>query len=244
MSKKVINVLVSSNTEESSKEYLRSIFEDCDVVFFDYNEYKRGNINLPKDLDITLVDGTKDINPEYYSEIPGKYTDYNPAMDSADYNMMYKGKNNYSLLLGFERGAHLVSVYSGASIIQHVEGHKAPHEVEFLYRGIALPAPSNHHQMMYPYDLRDDAYDIIGHSRHYKSETYLNGKNNEKMLPKDFLEPEVIYYNNNAALAIQGHPMKEGTSDVYKKVIGQYIIEYLDKRPKRKVLKRLVFNPE
>src|SRR5690606_2466705 len=98
--------------------------------------------------------------------------------------------------IGIGNGAHYITILSGGSLIQHVEGHKAAHQVVFngLYRGCL--APSDHHQMMFPFDIPKEKYKILAHSKYFQSPTYLNGKNEERDIPENFVEPEIVEYNH------------------------------------------------
>ena len=95
---------------------------------------------------------------------------------------------------------------AGGKLIQHVEGHKGTLDSISLNDGTIIEIPSDHHQMMYPYNLSEDRYEIIGHSTYFKSSVYLNGENENIILPNNFLEPEIVYYNEYRSLAIQSHP--------------------------------------
>lgn len=229
MKKSEIRILVTNTIEQVTKDYLVEIFEGREVVFITYDDYRRGKVTTHH-IDIVTTDGTQDISPEFYSEIVGKFTQYNYTEDGNDYNTMYAGRSRGAFVLGFEKGAHMLTAMSGGCMIQHVENHKSAHSIEIPKYGINLQSPSNHHQMMYPYELQEHQYELIAHSRYFKSETYLTGKNEEKELDKAFLEPEIVYYANTKGLAIQGHPMKEGTNGGYKSVVRDLIMEYFEKR--------------
>ncbi len=234
MNKKEIRILVSSTIEQVTKDYLTEIFEGKELVFVTYDDYRKEKITT-RHLDIVVTDGIGDISPEFYSEIVGKFTQYNYNVDNVDYNIMYTGRNRGAFVLGFEKGAHMLTAMSGGTMIQHVENHKSAHTIEIPKFGINLQSPSDHHQMMYPYELADHQYELLAHSRYFRSETYLNGRNEEKELDKTFLEPEIVYYANTKGLAIQGHPMKAGTNGGYKSVVRDLIMEYFEKRQEEKL---------
>lgn len=101
--------------------------------------------------------------------------------------------------------SQFLTTMSGGSLIQHVNGHGGDHLIS-TKEGIMLKMTSTHHQMMYPYDLNKDKFDLIAWSTYFKSDTYLNGRNEEIEIPTEFLEPEIVHYKNTNALAIQGHP--------------------------------------
>ena len=86
---------------------------------------------------------------------------------------------------------------------------------------------SSHHQMLYPFDLNENDYELIAYSEFFKSSTYLNGNNEEIELPLNFLEPEIVYYKNTNSLCIQGHPewnhCEEKTSKMCLNLINKYL---------------------
>jgi hypothetical protein len=88
---------------------------------------------------------------------------------------------------------------------------------------------STHHQMMYPYNMPKTAFELVAWSEYFLSDTYLNGGNEEMELPEEFLEPEIVYYPNRKALAIQGHPeypgVEENTLTFCKKLIFNYLLD-------------------
>jgi hypothetical protein len=103
---------------------------------------------------------------------------------------------------------------SGGKLIQHVTGHTSTHPIEIIGWG-DYNIPSTHHQMMFPYNLSKESYEMIAWSSKFLSDTHLNGKNEEITLPSDFLEPEIIRYLKTKSLCIQGHP-ELGDSEIQK----------------------------
>jgi gamma-glutamyl-gamma-aminobutyrate hydrolase PuuD len=94
---------------------------------------------------------------------------------------------------------------------------------------IEIQVTSTHHQMMNPYNLRDDNYEIIGFSTYHQSDVYeesfpvsLNEKKYEK-----FVEPEIVFYKNTKSLAIQGHPEFKHSSDEFKELTLELINKLL-----------------
>jgi hypothetical protein len=65
---------------------------------------------------------------------------------------------------------------------------------------------STHHQMMYPYNLNKKDYKIIAHPPKIMSKVHWNGDNQNIKYPDNFVEPEIVWFNNTKTLAIQGHP--------------------------------------
>ena len=124
--------------------------------------------------------------------------------DKKEIDTFYKFKNT-SFMLGICRGSQILTMLSGGKLIQHVTGHNNTTD-SIYYQGKVLNIPSDHHQMMYPFNLDKSKYSILGHSLHFKSDTYLNGENENIELPENFLEPEIVFYNDFNSLCIQSHP--------------------------------------
>jgi hypothetical protein len=82
------------------------------------------------------------------------------------------------------------TVYAGGKLIQDVSGHAISdgHSITFAPQyGIGdLPMPSTHHQMMYPYEMNSDKYNIIATSTYYLSNKYHNGDNKNITVPDNF----------------------------------------------------------
>lgn len=218
---KKLNVLVYDSI---SKEVVAFLKESYDVTILKYTK------DAIEDVDLVILNGEEkgDISPEKYSELTGKFTNVRRSYwESYD---ALRGMFRYAPVLAIEDGADFINVQSGGTMIQHVVGHDKPHAIEVLNSSRNMTAPSGHHQMMYPYDLPSDKYKVLAWSKYFQSSTYLNGRNEEKELSSEFLEPEIIHFNNGSlnALAIQGNPA-EGTKE-YKAYCLILIDKLLRKR--------------
>lgn len=223
---KEINILVNKYVGLAYKTYLEEVFADDKVIFHDYDTIVGDGIR-PAKIDIIVYSGGADVNPDLYSENPGKYTNFNKDRDKYEMNMYYRFSRPGTLNLGICRGSQFLTVMAGGSLIQHVNGHGTPHEIEIPLLGKSIVATSTHHQMMYPYELGDDAYRLIAWSKYFRSDVYLNGRNEEVVLGTDFLEPEIVFYNKTRSLAIQGHPELTTATNEFKEDCGKLIKHFL-----------------
>lgn len=204
MSKKKITVLVNKSAGyESCINFLSKRF---DVTTIDCKE-TIANINI----DLVLFTGGEDVDPSYYLESKGKYTSINSKRDNFEHEYMFsRAGANRAPKLGICRGAQFLTVMNGGKLIQHVNGHglSGVHPLDMKNTGIngEFQITSTHHQMMFPYNLPKENYQIIATSTHFLSDTYLDGINSEKELPKNFEECEIVYYPQKKSLCIQGHP--------------------------------------
>jgi anthranilate/para-aminobenzoate synthase component II len=153
------------------------------------------------------------------------YSDKKRDQKEIDDYYRYKGIP----MLGICRGAQFLTVMSGGRLIQDVSGHQSSHTISTGGMLGTYTITSDHHQMMYPFDLSKEKYILIAYSEYFRSNYYLNGNNNEIELSQDFLEPEIVYYKNNNSLCIQGHPeyssCSEDTTNLCLHLIEQYLFK-------------------
>lgn len=219
--KQTLNIVIADDT--SSLEYVSYLNEKFDVIV-----HKVKDVVDPKTIDLVLFTGGEDVNPVNYSENIGKYTSINKSRDDKEIDTFYKF-NNHSFMLGVCRGSQLLTVLSGGKLIQHVNGHTRDHSM-ILKNKMKYNITSSHHQMLYPFDMSKKSYELIAYSEYFQSNTYLNGNNEETELSKDFLEPEIVYYNKTNSLCIQGHPewshCEKRTSNMCLNLIDEYLKEF------------------
>jgi hypothetical protein len=197
-----LTVLVYNDMKKGLYEFLSKEF--------DLTVRKLTENTSTKDVDLVLFNGEEsgDIHPDRYSEAVGKHTNI-----VSSYWEKYSYLRDYTWdydipKLGIDEGAQYLNVLTGGSLIQHVTGHHKSHQI--YVGGFKINAPSDHHQMMYPFDLPTDHYNILGYSSYFQSDTYLDGRNQEKELLENFVEPEIISFSKvlGKGLAIQGDPGK------------------------------------
>ena len=159
------------------------------------------------DADLVMFTGGADVNPVHYGENVGRRTFINPERDLVEIvifkDAIAKGKK----IIGICRGSQLTCVMAGGKLVQHCSGHgiRDTHQIKWI-EGADSAITSTHHQMQYPFNLPEDDYIMCAYSLKKKSDTYLNGDDEEIALPKNFVEPEVVVYKKINAIAIQGHP--------------------------------------
>ena len=225
--KQVLNIVIADDA--SSLDYVSYLNEKYEVIV-----HKTKDVKNPKDIDLVLFTGGEDVNPAHYNENIGKYTHINSNRDKKEIDTFYRFKGK-SFLLGICRGNQLLTILSGGKLIQHVEGHCRDHSM-VLNNGLKYNITSSHHQMIYPFDLNEKDYELIGYSEYFQSNTYLNGDNEEIELSNNFLEPEIVYYKKTNALCIQGHPewnhCEKRTSQMCLNLIDKYLKEFKGVREK------------
>jgi putative glutamine amidotransferase len=219
MEKSKIRVIVAGGLK--APEYISFLNKRFDVELVE-----RTSQIKKTDVDLILFTGGEDVNPEMYGEKVGKKTYIDKKRDAKEIDDYYKFKG--IPMLGICRGAQLLTVMAGARLIQDVSGHQTCHSIVVNNFG-TYNMTSSHHQMMYPFDLREENYNLIAYSEYFKSGSYLNGDNEEISVTKDFLEPEIVYYKINKSLCIQGHPewghCEESTEKLCLDLIQEYLLK-------------------
>lgn len=228
MIKKKITI-VHTVIDNDYKEFFKKYFDPTFIEFTNDNNIRIGEI------DLVLFTGGADVNPSLYGEAKGKFTNINSKRDQLENSMFYTFIDVPKI--GICRGAQYLTVLSGGRLIQHVDNHSTTHNISILRDSIpniysnnkiiTRKMTSTHHQMMYPFDMKKRDYDILGWSEFNLSDTYLNGENEEIDLPQNFLESEIIKYNNTNSLCIQGHPEYKTCPGETKDVIYKLIKKLL-----------------
>lgn len=162
-----------------------------------------------------LFGGGTDVNPEYYGDIPGKYTDVPDLQRDAFESRVFTIGKQYNIpMLGICRGSQFLNVMVGGSLAQHVDGHAGKRHDIITNDGRTIEVNSYHHQMMVPRNevtlIKGFKTNILGTTPKPLASKYLNGSNENMEVN---VEPEVILYqrllpdiNYPNILCIQGHP--------------------------------------
>src|SRR5215469_7707144 len=170
-------------------------------------------LGTPVDLrysDVTKCDaivlwGGTDINPAIYGAIPHPMNGYNPSSmrDETEQFYIRRAVEHNIPIIGVCRGAQLVCAMAGGKLVQHMNGHGSDHDI-VTKDGKVYQSSSSHHQMMYPFGMPEECYDILAWSSIKRSTKY-EGENGNRMDTPE-VEPEVVLFPKIRALAIQGHP--------------------------------------
>ena len=222
--KRKLTIAVESNFNDMERAYLEERYE---LKTYTFQEILKKRIGL----NFIFFSGGSDVNPELYGEEKGSRTGVDIKRDELCQEVF----NSYMRTpkLGICRGSQLVTVLSGGKLIQHVEGHATghQHEIEVHYEGHSNPTTrlitSTHHQMMYPFNLENNKYNLLGWTKVSRSMIYLDGEDKQIKIPSKFVEPEIIYYPDTRSLAIQGHPEFPGCNKNTKTLCLDLIDNYL-----------------
>lgn len=200
--------------------------------------------------DLMIFEGGTDINPRLYGAKPHPATQRSDhKRDLLECQAFGNAKKNNIPMLGICRGAQLITALVGGKLIQDINGHHHSHLVA-TGDGKRFMVTSLHHQMMYPWNLPGDDFDILAwttkQSTRFEGEEF--GKNmpfpadafGPDILEKDFdnckqyiTEPEVIWYGKIGALAIQGHPEYSSMEDPFVQYCRHLVSKILTVRAGR-----------
>lgn len=183
-----------------------------------------------RQADILVFTGGLDINPGVYNQPEHPRTLATAyRRDVYESNLFYL--NHDKLKVGICRGAQLLNVLSGGTLIQHVNNfrHKRPHDLKIERTGQIMKTTSTHHQLMVP-NPKMKTRSIIATAHcstkplqrgitdpcHKDIPSTMNRKGFfDKYTTNDFDplvdEVEILYYNNSKSLCIQGHPERVST---------------------------------
>lgn len=169
-----------------------------------------------KEADLVLFTGGTDVDPVIYGHERNSKSYYSSRRDDQDIIIYEQARSLDKAILGICRGSQLLTALQpDGYLIQHVTKHAIgnTHPIEF-YDGDLLEITSTHHQMMYPFDIAN--YELIAWSSPSRSTVYELSEGKTTTTRK---EPEIVYYPEVNALAIQGHPeMMSIESPIIKKL--------------------------
>lgn len=172
--------------------------------YFDYvNWILPLGFELTKQLeesDLIVGAGGEDWGPEYYNEPYHPTTYTSDSRNQYEWEIFNKAIKLNIPLVGICRSAQGASVISGGKLCQHVR-HPSSHSIKTFDDKI-FKVTSSHHQMMFPFNLPDEDYKIIGFTENLSP--FHEGGNQEEMNPP--VEPEIVYFRKTRFLGIQNHP--------------------------------------
>lgn len=178
-----------------------------------------------EDCDMVLFTGGADVSPELYGEKPHAQTYSDPNRDKVDTYLFKKAIKLDKFVLGICRGSQISTVMAGGKLIQHVNNHGIHNTHAIATNEGIMQATSTHHQMMYPFNLSKDKYDILAFAAPKRSDVYF--RNDINVYTEVPVEPEVVWYKDIRALAIQPHPEFMDKDCDLVKWLNKLIIQYV-----------------
>lgn len=178
--------------------------------------------------DLVLFGGGLDINPKVYRHNNVASLCDGPHIcrrDLYERTIWETIKRLGIASLGICRGAQLSCVLSGGVLYQDVSGHGSTHNIQFE-DGSVMPMTSTHHQMMLPFGTK---HELIAWANEIQSHKYTMDRyaKEAKQYPIPEKEPEIVYFPETRALAVQGHPeywdAKHPTVTKVRQLVNKYL---------------------
>lgn len=162
--------------------------------------------------DLLVLTGGEDVNPALYEQAALPTTQYNPARDTFEINMIDTCCERGVPVVGICRGAQLLHVYNGGTLEQHDPAHNnSKHKLIDMRKGVRFPAESDHHQIMLP-NLTTGEYYMLATSE-------MDGS------------LDCLFYNQNRHLCVQYHPEWCEPASKARKYFSKLLAEYIWKAP-------------
>ncbi len=192
-------------------------------------------VRTPEELtdinSILVVWGGQDISPDLYKHPWSRTTHAGGRRDTDEWALMQAAVKLGIPIIGVCRGAQMLCALAGGCLIQDVRGHLGSHLV-VTSEGDTIQVNSIHHQMMEPSMTDHELLAWVKSNRSYAQEGsgwvphYLWKDDQEWTPPKDFLEPEFVYFPKVKGFAIQWHPEGMGRNSP----ANQYVLETIKEK--------------
>lgn len=182
--------------------------EDIELVRVRQNSSMKDVKENLRTCDLVYFGGGQDVHPSLYGhKNVASGVGHLPSLrDIFEKQVFEDAVSNNIPIFGICRGAQLLCALSGGSLVQDVEGHGVTHPIYAVTvdKGECSIGmmPSTHHQMMNIWGLKSAmllAWTPIRSKRYVRDETKVPQY-------KQNIDPEIVYFNNTRALAVQGHP--------------------------------------
>jgi hypothetical protein len=179
--------------------------------------------------DAYLFCGGSDVGTELYGEKKGDYIGDNPARDKYENEVFRKSGNKPKI--GICRGGQYLNVKNGYRLIQHMS-HPSLHDV-YTYDNKVLEVTSSHHNQFYlePNNLiKPSPFRLLAWAKKL-SRYHFNGENKDYNFPKDYKEPEIVYYNSKSfgpCLSCQMHQEWQPLNHPTVKYSQELVLKFLN----------------
>jgi gamma-glutamyl-gamma-aminobutyrate hydrolase PuuD len=195
-----------------------------------FEEIFSEGIDLASEKDLLGIDalilwGGSDISAELYGQkhYMSNYRAEPSERDLFEWELMKLAVRAKKPIIGICRGAQMLCAFAGGKLVQHVNGHQSgAHDVVTSEGEIFTKVSSLHHQMMYPFNLKKNEFQVLATTTRNLSNVYEGLTFDEKQTFKVLCEPEVVYFPRLKGMAIQCHPeLHTGFNSFNKWVVAQ-----------------------
>lgn len=200
-----------------------AVFENSIPISWQQGKVNTEVINR-KNMDAVVIWGGEDIYTGLYNEKPSRYTgaDHLGFRDKIEGEVVAKAIQEGVPIIGICRGAQLVCAMAGGKLVQHVENHGRTHKIT-TNDGRSIKTSSVHHQMMWPWETK---HTLLAWASDKLSKIYVfNDKDIKHEIEE--VEPEVVFFEDIKALAIQGHPEFMNPNEEFVHYCNELVSTYL-----------------
>lgn len=178
------------------------------------------------EADIVFYTGGSDVDPSIYNCEKHPFVWSDLERDRYELEIWSKISPN-QLVWGTCRGFQLINVLYGGILVQNCENHWCSGEHTITNGVNIFRTTSLHHQMIYPWDLPKEDYEILYWSDPSRSSIYEGDKVN---ISKIKVEPEVAIWHRSGlptCLGVQGHPEMMNKYSDFVVMLNNLIKNYL-----------------
>ena len=188
---------------------------------------------IPHKDSILLFEGGNDVNPALYKQLVGHRTQ-KPDIERDIHEQSYfeMAKSVGAAMIGVCRGAQLLCVLNGGSLIQDAKGHQVWHQIAVpdKYDRIRFQTSSAHHQVMNPYVLPKTDWQSFGYAINHSPGKYKDGNNSKVKVYKcwpEWRDQEIVWFKKTKSLSIQGHPEWFKDQDAFFVKYCKFLVNFL-----------------
>jgi len=162
-------------------------------------------VDSVKDADLVFFTGGSDVNPSIYGDVKYRTTYCDEKRDEYESAIYKEALAKKVPMIGVCRGnQYLTAMQPKGFIIQDVTNHGMNHSIKFMddYTDEEYAVSSTHHQMAYPFNVRN--HEIIAYASPRISQHYMTGTG--KVSGGIPYETEIVFYKDTKCFGIQWHP--------------------------------------
>lgn len=172
-----------------------------------------------EDAQLVVFTGGEDVTPSLYGCKKHRTTYSNLKRDQDEQAVFNKVDPKKQVCLGICRGSQFLCVMNGGKLVQNVSSHATGFTHGITDGNKIYQITSTHHQMQYPFGLKNEDYDLLFTSYGVESDFY-EGEGIDPYAVHS-REPEIVLYHKKGlpkCLAVQGHPEMIPDSPVAKMI--------------------------
>lgn len=143
--------------------------------------------------------------------------------DILEMRMIYRCIENGIRMAGFCRGAQMLCIAAGGTLVQHIDNHTSGDHPLILHNGKIIQCNSVHHQMM---RLKGVEHTLLGWAPNLSKRYFVDPV--DPVIDNEFVrgEPEIVHFPLIRAIGFQYHPEYDFQAPAGRLAVA-YINQYL-----------------